>query len=63
MDGSSKELIKNAIPDLIVDTPTTPIAIEKYRKGIANSGEIIKNSMRQILIDVICETAKKVLFP
>lgn len=63
LDGSSKELIKNAIPDLIVDTPTTPIAIEKYRKGIANSGEIIKNSMRQILIDVICETAKKVLFP
>ena len=63
LDSSSKELIKNAIPDLIVDTPTTPIAIKKYRKGLARAGEILKNSMRQLLIDVICEAAKKVLFP
>lgn len=62
LDSSSKELIKNAIPDLIVDTPTTPIAIAKYRKGIANAGQIIKDSLRQLLIDVISETAKKALF-
>ncbi|HJH47457.1 MAG TPA: DUF2321 domain-containing protein [Bacteroides fragilis] len=63
LDSSSKELIKSAIPDLIVDTPTTPIAIAKYRKGIANAGQIIKDSLRQLLIDVISETAKKTLFP
>lgn len=62
LDSSSKELIKSAIPDLIVDTPTTPIAIAKYRKGIANAGQIIKDSLRQLLIDVISETAKKTLF-
>lgn len=63
LDSSSKELIKSAIPDLIVDTPTTPIAIAKYHKGIANAGQIIKGSLRQLLIDVISETAKKTLFP
>ena len=63
LDSSSKELIKNAIPNLIVDTPTTPIAIAKYRKGIANAGQIVKESLRQLLIDVISETAKKTLFP
>ena len=63
LDSSSKELIKSAIPDLIVDTATTPIAIAKYRKGIANAGQIIKDSLRQLLIDVISETAKKTLFP
>lgn len=63
LDSSSKELIKNAIPDLIIDTPTTPIAIAKYRKGIANAGQIIKGSLYQLLVDVISETAKKALFP
>lgn len=63
LDSPSKELIKNAIPDLIVDTPTTPIAIAKYRKGVANAGQIAKDSLRQLLIDVISETAKKTLFP
>ena len=63
LDSDSKELIKNAIPDLIVDTPTTPIAIAKYRKGITNAGQIIKDSLRQLLIDAISETAKKTLFP
>lgn len=63
LDSSSKDLIKNAIPDLIVDTPTTPIAVAKYRKGILNAGQIVKDSLRQLLIDVISETAKKTLFP
>lgn len=63
LDSSSKQLIKNAIPDLIVDTTTTPIAMAKYRKGIANAGQIIRDSLRQLLIDVVSETAKKTLFP
>lgn len=63
LDSSSKDLIKNAIPDLIVDTPTTPIAVAKYRKGILNAGQIVTDSLRQLLIDVISETAKKTLFP
>lgn len=63
LDDASKALIKNAIPDLIVDTPTTPIAIASYRKGISSAGQILKDSLRQLLIDIISETAKKVLFP
>lgn len=63
LDDASKELIKNAIPELIVDTPTTPIAVAKYKKGISASGQILKDSMRQLLVDVVSETAKKTLFP
>lgn len=63
LDSASKELIKNTIPELIVDTPTTPIAIAKYQKGMSKAGQIIKDTMRQLLVDVISETAKKALFP
>lgn len=63
LDDESKELIKNAIPELIVDVPTTPIAIAKYRKGISACGQILKDSLRQLLIDIVSETTKKALFP
>lgn len=63
LDDASKELIKNAIPELLVDTPTTPLAVAKYRKGIKYAGQILKDSMHQLLVDVISETAKRSLFP
>ena len=59
LDESMKELIKTAIPDLITETPATPIAIAKYKKGIKCAGDIL---MRQLLIDVVSETVKKSLF-
>lgn len=59
----SKELIKTAIPELIIDTPTTPIAIAKYKKGITKAGQVVKDAMRQLLLDVVCEIAKNSLFP
>ena len=62
LDESMKELIKTAIPDLITETPATPIAIAKYKTGIKCAGDILKNSMRQLLIDVVSETVKKSLF-
>ena len=48
LDESMKELIKTAIA--------------KYKKGIKCAGDILKNSMRQLLIDVVSETVKKSLF-
>ena len=63
LDASSKELIKNAIPELLIDSPTTPLAVAKYQKGVSKAGQLVKDSLRQLLIDVISETAKKTLFP
>lgn len=62
LNDVSKEIIKNAIPELLVDAPTTPLAVAKYKKEIAHAGQIIKDSMRQLLIDVVSETVKKSLF-
>lgn len=62
LDDATKELIKNAIPDLIVETPATPIAVAKYRKYIGNAGQIIRDSMRQLLVDIVSEAVRKALF-
>lgn len=66
LDGSlnndEKILIKNAIPNLLVDVPDTPISISQYKKIISNAGDIVKNSLHNLLVDVVSETAKKALF-
>ena len=63
IDDQTKQIIKDAIPNLMTDTPDTPIAIAKYKKGISGSGQFLKDSLRQLLVDVVSETAKKILFP
>ena len=63
LDETSKELIKNALPELLIDTPTTPVAAAKYRKGMSNAGQVVKDCMHQLLVDVVSETVKKILFP
>lgn len=63
LDNTSKELIKNAIPDLIVESPTTPVAVARYRKCVGSVGQIAKDSLRQLLVDVVSESVKKLLFP
>ena len=62
IDDISKELIKSAMPDLIVDTPTTPVAVAKYKKGVAKAGQIVRDALYNLLIDVVSETVKKSLF-
>lgn len=59
----SKRLIMEAIPDLLVESPTTPVAAAKYRVGISKAGKTLKEMLHNLLVDVISETAKKIIFP
>lgn len=63
LDANTKELIKSAIPDLIIDTPSTPVAAAKYSKALSDAGDVLKNSLHNLLVDVLSESAKKILFP
>ncbi len=57
------KLIKEAIPDLIVETPTTPLAVVKYKKGISNASSFVIEGLKQILFGVLAEVAKRAIFP
>ena len=63
LDDDTKELIKNAIPCLLVDLPETPVAVAKYKNGLSKAGQIVKDSMHQLLVDVMSETARKIIYP
>ncbi|MCC3736399.1 DUF2321 domain-containing protein [Staphylococcus hominis] len=57
-----KEIIKSALPDLVVDSPDTPLAQAKYKKYMSNATNYIQDSVRNLLIDVVSETVKKSIF-
>lgn len=63
LDQPTKDIIKTAIPNLLVDTPLTPVAVAKYQTGIEKTGKIIKDGLYNLLVDVASDTAKKTLFP
>lgn len=63
LSKEDKELIKSALPDLLVDTPKTQLAATKYQIVISKATKVVKDSLYNFLIDFASETAKKILFP
>ena len=57
------DILKNAIPDLLVDTPQTPVATARYKRFLDKTQNFIKNSLYQLFVDVLSDTVKKSLFP
>ncbi|WP_231296902.1 DUF2321 domain-containing protein [Mammaliicoccus sciuri] len=57
-----KSIIKNAIPDLIIESPTTPVAQAKYKKYMTRASDYVQEGSRNLLIDVVSEAVKKSLF-
>lgn len=57
-----KKIIKNAIPDLIIESSTTPAAQAKYKKYVSNAASYVQEGLRNLLIDVVSETVKKSIF-
>lgn len=54
-----KEIIKLALPDLIVETPSTPVATAKYKKFMPDAAKYVQDGLKNILVDVVSETVKK----
>lgn len=60
---SDKSLIKSAMPDLLVETPKTKVAEAKFKKVFNNASTFLKDSMYNLLVDVLSESVKKSIFP
>lgn len=62
LDVSTKEIIKNSLPDIVVETPTTPVAIAKYKTYMKSASLFVRDGMYNLLVDVVSDTVKKSLF-
>lgn len=57
-----KKIIKNAIPDLIIESSTTPVAQAKYKKYVSNATDYVQEGLKNLLVDVVSESVKKSIF-
>ncbi|EOI53405.1 DUF2321 domain-containing protein [Enterococcus gilvus] len=62
LSDQDKQLIESAIPDLLVDTPKTKVAEAKFSKGYSKASKLVKDSLYNLLVDVLSETVKKTIF-
>ncbi len=61
LSPSDRELLKGSLDELLKDTPTTPLAANRFRKLLEKAGPGALECMKKIVIDLLAETAKKVI--
>lgn len=61
LSAEEKERLKGTLNDLIRTTPQTEIAVVRFKKLLAKAGNAGANAMRDIVVDLASEAAKKLL--
>lgn len=62
LSPAEKEDFQSVIPDLIVETPRSQIAILKFRNYTAKAGKAVGKMIGDILKDIASEAPKKAIF-
>ena len=63
LSDEEKEKLKGTLDDLVKDSHQTAVAAERFKRLLAKAGESAARAFRQVLVDVVSETAKKIIFP
>jgi hypothetical protein len=58
-----KDILKKSLDDLVRDSPKTTVAATRFKKLVRKAGGEATGSFKQILIGVVTEAAKKLLWP
>jgi len=58
-----KQQLRNSIDDLVVDTPRTTMAATRFKKLASKAGKGAVEAFKSVLVGVLSEAAKKILFP
>ena len=53
LDENTKQLIKDSIPGLLVDSVDTELSIVKFNSVISKVSDVIKNALYNTLVDVV----------
>jgi hypothetical protein len=56
-----KELLKNSLDDIIAENPKTKMAAIKFKHILAKVGQETAKALRDIVVDIASDTAKKIL--
>ena len=63
LDANDKNLIASTITDIVHDGPKTTEAATRFKKIMIKAGSGAAESMKKLIIEIVSETAKKVIWP
>jgi len=61
LSDMEKEKLTESIPDIVVETPKTQLAVSRFKKVLLKVGNFTAEGLRQFIIDFGCEIALKSL--
>ena len=61
LSPEEREILKKSIDDIISDTPQTAVAANKIEILVAKVGKVAAEQLRQLIVDIASETAKKII--
>jgi hypothetical protein len=63
LSPEERNLLKKSLDDIVRDTPQTTVAATRFKKLVAKAGKVAADGFRDILVDVLSEAAKKIIWP
>ena len=63
LSAEERDLLKKSLDDIVRDTPQTTAAATRFKKIVSKAGKVAANGLRDIIVDIASETAKKVIWP
>jgi len=61
LDRVEKDNLKASLDDIVRDTPSTQVAATKFVRIMAKAGKGTAKVLRQLVVDIASETAKKII--
>lgn len=62
LSPQDKETLNQSLPDIISETPRTQLAAAKFKKIVNKAATITAEGLKQIFIEIISESTKKMLW-
>jgi hypothetical protein len=60
---TERETLKASLDDMVRDTPQAGVAATRFKKIAAKAGKVAADGLKDILVDIVSDTAKKVIWP
>jgi len=58
-----RDLLKKSLDDIVRDTPQTTVSALRFKKLATKASSIAASALKDILVDIASEAAKKVIWP
>jgi len=63
LDKEESMILEQSIKEIVRETPQTQAAANRFKKIMVKAGASTAGAVRDILVDIVSETAKKIIWP